>query len=299
MDRAVSPEPLLAWLDRRERSERLYCLINPANAPDRALTPVQLEQCGVIGNPFFDDPLAKRMYLQLVPASSAELQSVVSQEFASLPSSRTQPVAFCGWIATQADVRRVVAHLERQLTVMSPQGKACLLRFHDPRVLERLEDILDPQQLSRLLGPIDSWWYFDHRQQLKELSPHEAPRGLGRLKLTETQWLSIKRIADINHILELWNSMGIENGSIASPADIDQLMVAAERYGLHEYEDISLFAIHGLLTGLEFHQHPRIQRLLRSMSRERDYSMVTECLEDEDWELIARECRENVHVRHI
>ncbi|ALM52009.1 DUF4123 domain-containing protein [Halomonas huangheensis] len=299
MDRAVSPEPLLAWLDRRERADSLYCLINPANGSDRALTTAQLEQCGVIGNPFFDDPLAKRMYLKPVPMTASELRASVSREFKSLPDSRIQPVAFCGWIATRADLRSVVSYMQRQLTVMSPQGKACLLRFHDPRVLERLEYILDPLQLSRLLGPIDSWWYFNHRQQLKELSPHQEQRGLGRLRLTEEQWFAIKRIADINHILELWNSMGVENGYFASPADIDQLMGAAEGYGLHEYDDISLFAIHGLLTGKEFHQHPRIQRLLRSMSGERDYSMVTECLEDEDWELIARECRENVHVRHI
>ncbi|GEN22721.1 hypothetical protein HCU01_06700 [Halomonas cupida] len=298
MESAVSAEPLLTSLSRREGSA-LYCLIDPGNAPDRVLTREQREDCGVIRNPFFDDPLAKRLYLQPVAKVDDDLLALVKREHRALPPRRTQPVAFCGWISTREDIRTVAAYMEKQLTVVSPQGKACLFRFHDPRVLERLEDILEPWQLSRLLGPVDSWWYFDHQKRLRELSPHGERRGLGRLNLREAQWQAIKRIADINHILELWNSMGIENGYIASPADIDQLMVTAEGYGLHEYDDVSLFAVHGLLTGIEFHQHPRIRQLLRSMSAGRDYSMVTECLEDDDWERIARECRENTHVRHL
>lgn len=292
MDSVASAEPLQAWLERREGT-RLYRLIDPTSAPDRALNAAQLEKCGVIHNPFFDDPLTRRMYLQPVPVRSSELSIMVAQELASLPGSRTQPVGFCGWIATRAHVRIVAAHMEKQLSVTSPQGKACLLRFHDPRVLERLEDILDPQQLSRLLGPIDNWWYFDHRQQLKELSPTEHQRGLGRPTVTETQWSAIKRIADINRILELCNSMEIENRYTPSPADIDQLMVIAERHGIHAYDDVALFAVHGLLAGMAFHQHPKLRQLLGSMNAGRGYSMVTECLSDDDWKQIAMECREN------
>lgn len=298
MESPVSAEPLLTSLSRREGSA-MYCLIDPGNAPDRVLTWDQMEDCSVIGNPFFDDPLAKRLYLQPVAKVDDDLQALVKREHRALPLSRTQPVAFCGWISTREDIRTVAAYMEKQLTVVSPQGKACLFRFHDPRVLERLEDILEPWQLSRLLGPVDSWWYFDHQKRLRELSPHGERRGLGRLNLREAQWQAIKRIADINHILELWQSMDSENSYRASPADIDRLMVAAEGYGLDEYDDISLFVIHGLLTGLEFHRHPRIQRLLRLVSRERDYSAVTECLEDDDWELIARECRETTNVGFV
>ncbi|WP_417328712.1 DUF4123 domain-containing protein [Halomonas cupida] len=298
MESAVSAEPLLTSLIRREGSA-LYCLIDPGNAPDRVLTREQIDDCGVIRNPFFDDPLAKRLYLQPVAKVDDDLQALVKREHRALPPSRTQPVAFCGWISTREDIRTVAAYMEKQLTVMSPQGKACLFRFHDPRVLERLEDILEPWQLSRLLGPVDNWWYFDHQKRLRELAPHGERWGLGRLSLREAQWQAIKRIADINHILELWQTMDSENSYCASPADIDRLMVAAEGYGLDEYGDISLFVIHGLLTGLEFHRHPRIQRLLRLVSRERDYSAVTECLEDDDWELIARECRETTNVGFV
>ncbi|WP_413614951.1 DUF4123 domain-containing protein [Halomonas cupida] len=298
MESPVSAEPLLTSLSRREGSA-LYCLIDPGNAPDRVLTRDQMEDCSVIGNPFFDDPLAKRLYLQPVAKVDDDLQALVKREHRALPPRRTQPVAFCGWISTREDIRTVAAYMEKQLTVVSPQGKACLFRFHDPRVLERLEDILEPWQLSRLLGPVDSWWYFDHQKHLRELSPHGERRGLGRLNLREAQWQAIKRIADINHILELWQTMDSENSYRASPADIDRLMVAAEGYGLDEYDDISLFVMHGLLTGLEFHRHPKIQRLLRLVSRERDYSAVTECLADDDWELIARECRETTNVGFV
>jgi hypothetical protein len=55
----------------------------------------------------------------------------------------------------------LVAHLARTLYAELPGGDLCILRFHDPRVLARLKDILEPNQLGTLFGEAISAFLFE------------------------------------------------------------------------------------------------------------------------------------------
>ena len=50
------------------------------------------------------------------------------------------------------DTEALVQHLKQNLYIEDPDGEICVLRFHDPRVLARLADTLDQDQIAQLFG---------------------------------------------------------------------------------------------------------------------------------------------------
>ncbi|QEM81531.2 DUF4123 domain-containing protein [Halomonas binhaiensis] len=281
----------MTTLARFPEPGRLYRLVDPSDAPARVLSPEALEECGLLRNPFFAEPQQHQLYLQPVNTHADELHRMVAEEHAALPGSRVEPVAFCGWLYSSEPLFRVVAYLERQFRVISPAGRNCLLRFQDPRVLERLEDILDAEQLSRLLWPIDSWCYFDHLGKLRELLPHREKRRAGKLQLTEKQWQAIKRIERVNKVLDNWNSLKPAPPHAASPADVDRMLEYAEQAGINTGADTNLFAMQGLFYGAGFHRHPIIQAMLRKVARGESYRMQARQLTQNDWDVITRDVK--------
>src|SRR5690606_4726269 len=166
-------------------------------------------------HPFLSQPRHQRLYLQPLSKDTRHLREAIAQERASLPEKRTGHMAFCGWILSESVPYALGSYMEKQLTVTSREGNTAMLRYYDPRVLERLESILEPSQMSCLLAPIDHWFYFDHRKQLRHLSPPPGPRRFAKLTLSPEQWAAIKRIGQVNLYWDKW-----EQSKREQPPDI-------------------------------------------------------------------------------
>lgn len=277
---------------------RLYRMVDPSNASERALSAKAQKSAGLIRNAFYVQTPSQKLYLQPIPPET-RLGDELAKERQQRSDKLLQPVAFGGWVITSQPLSMVVSYVTRQLTQITPEGKKALLRFHDPRVLARLEAILHREQLSALLGPIDQWIYLDNTRVLQSIAPHGEQRHLGRLNLTLPQWSAIRRIGQLNRCLELYRTLPEEDK--AGPADaatVDTLLVAAQHCGLKDRQDIATFVLHGLVISPTFYQHPIMQALLSARQapdsrNTASYIGLSNKLNDSDWDKIM-ESREMV-----
>jgi len=295
MDISLDVERLLGMLRPGQAGQQLYRVVDPLDAPERRLTTQQLSECGVLANPFLALAPTKQLYLQREELDDALLRDAVTAEIARLdePSGGARP--FCGWILSEYALPTVVGYLQRKLTLVSPEGKAALFRFHDPRVLQRLTAILTQAQLSRLLGPVNSWFYFDHKKCLCEVAPHGNKRHLGRLHVLPEQWQSIRRISIVNECLaSLKHQRWAQSAEISLDA-IDRLVMSAQECGLSDSKDIRFFVMHGLYSHKDFYRHPIITRLLPRLASNRSYVALTNSITGNDWATISKDMREAVN----
>ncbi|WP_280541347.1 DUF4123 domain-containing protein [Chromohalobacter sp. 11-W] len=273
---------------------QLYRLVDPCAAPERQLSAETLGKAGVIKNPLLAQTPAQCLYLwplarKITPA--LDLEDELAEEKAKRPESLLEPAPFCGWIFTQQARSTVATYISRQLAQTTAENRRALLRFYDPRVMSQLPRILQPSQLSALLGPIDRWVYLDRHGRLRCIEPHDDRRHLGSLKLTTDQWQAIQRIGQINRCLELCRSLPEPDRPAGVNAmRIDALIVAAQVHGLHERTAVTAFVLHGLTIHETFYQHPIMQRLLRSRGEDRPgYIELTNRLSERDWETITND----------
>lgn len=61
------------------------------------------------------------------------------------------------WILSSSTLTELVAHFQKNLNVGLPDGRAALLRFHDPRIQVRLGTMLDSQQHRELTYLTNEW----------------------------------------------------------------------------------------------------------------------------------------------
>lgn len=290
MDPSLNEATIAERMVTAAHEGRLLRLVDPANAPTRQrredATPRRR-----IDNPFVVLPETQHLYLERIASGDAEaLHDEIQRERQGLPISRVEPVAFCGWLISKQALSTIAGYLRRQLAQKTPEGKSALLRFYDPRVMERLTRILDRAQLSALLGPIDQWIHFDNGRTLQWLAPHQGPRRLARLKLSGHQWRSIRRIGQVNRCLELYRTLPDEDRTReVGPDDTDRLIAAAHDHGLSERQDISAFVLHGLVLHERFHHHPLMRALLRKRASGMSYIGLTNRLTPQDWEAIAED----------
>ncbi|MCE3027507.1 DUF4123 domain-containing protein [Salinicola sp. DM10] len=275
---------------------RVYRLVDPQYVPERRLSPEQRETSGLIRNPFLAQTWREKLYLQPLDMTEQALRHRVQEERAQLPRQSDGPIAHCGWVVSNHPISTLARHLERQLVQVTPEGKRSLLRFFAPRVLERLVELLDSRQLSRLLGPIDHWFYFDSRHRLRQLSPHTETRHIGRVQLTQEQWRLLRRMPSINTYLRAWHHMVGDDRAPPSLLDVDRLISAAQELGIEREKDILIFVLHGLLFTVDFYQHPEIRQRLARIRPNLSYEELTNDMEDDDWARIDRELKERRHV---
>lgn len=60
------------------------------------------------------------------------------------------------WVDTDG-ARTLYRHLKAQLDMRLPDGSLALLRYYDPTVWQRLMDLLTPEQITALMGPVHYW----------------------------------------------------------------------------------------------------------------------------------------------
>jgi len=271
---------------------QLYRLVDPGAVPERQLHADALGKAGLVKNPLLAQTPAQRLYLwplthEITP--EPDLANELAEEKAKRPESLLEPAPFCGWLFTRQARSTVATYISRQLTQTTPEGKRALLRFYDPRVMSQLPRILQPSQLSALLGPIDRWVYLDRHGCLCCIEPHVDRRHLASLRLTTDQWQSIRRIGQINRCLERCRSLPEQDRpSQVDAGRIDDLIVAAQAHGLHERAAVTAFVLHGLTIHATFYQHPIMQRLLRNRAVDSPgYIELTNRLAERDWQTMA------------
>ncbi|RIX78363.1 DUF4123 domain-containing protein [Acidovorax cavernicola] len=156
-----------------------------------------------------------------------------------------QPEAcMCGFLVAPAQpVGRVAAHLSRQFDPVTHDGRKIFLRFHDPRVLPRLWDVLDAEQQGNLLGPIARWILVRRDGEIAELqaSGAKVDGRRVRLSLTERVLNDALRIEALNLSLRSLR-MG---GHVVPLGDDDKIVRAiaqAQDLGLVTIEDLAAYA---------------------------------------------------------
>lgn len=295
---ASSTDNTLQRLRLQASTSRLYALIDPSQDERWQLSCDELElatrQFRIIANPFIDLPPWRRLYLKPLEVRDVDIPELVAQQRSSLPSKRTEPSGFCALVTSSVLSISLSRWIERQLTATSPEGKTCLLRFFDPRVMELLAFLLEPGQKTLLLHPFTGWFYFDHQQVLREMEiPREPPPA--PFTLSPEQWASLKRSGTINHLIDKWRSLEPDSAAEASPERINALMRTAERHGLHTPADQQRFVLHGLHVGDDFHRHPVMQRLLESIGPSQRYGDLTAALPVAEWNEISTSTRNTAH----
>ncbi|MGQ7247437.1 DUF4123 domain-containing protein [Halomonas sp. V046] len=275
-----------------EDGGRLYRLVDPADSTDWGLPEAARKHCGLIKHPFLAHGPERRLYLQ--PLSLAKealyegLASEIKREVERTPVSRRDAVPFCGWVYSRAPLEHITAHLYQQRVIRTARRKPALLRYQDPRVFERLTEILLPGQLNQLLGPLEGWWYIDHRRHITGCVMPPPTHLLPYTLLSSSQRQAVMRIGRGNACMDHWRHLQRDDLWEVSPTQIDERLMEAERYGLVDETDQIVFVVQSLLIP-GFDRHPTIQRLLPSGGEPEPFSQAIKRLNARDWHMIQHD----------
>lgn len=70
------------------------------------------------------------------------------------------------WIITSVDLEGLSQLLQLRLDVILPDGRTALLRFFDPRVLGKLDQIMNSKQRAEFFHLIDEWHFVYNGQRV-------------------------------------------------------------------------------------------------------------------------------------
>lgn len=262
----------------------LYELVDPLIADPGFGGAGGFEDCAFIDNPFIDHPKARRLRLQPVTTPAASVWRNLHANSQPLMPDEARPL--CAWLVSRQPISSMARHLSRYLEHRKPSGRNALLRYYDPRVMQRLAFILTPSQLSALLGPVDHWVFMDHSGMLRVISPHAGMRHLGHITIDEGQWAAIDRIGQVNRtLLECSRLTPLSSVDDSDLHDIDRLLAIAEQEGVDEASRTT-FALHGLGSTVNFHRHPYVQDVLTRCQQGESYQKLTQGWSHETWQTI-------------
>jgi hypothetical protein len=194
-------------------------------------------------------------------------QSVRAALADRLPESiaRGQGQRIGGWLIGADSLQEVVDHWSDSLLQFDNQGRRCLLRFYDARVLALMWPALSPTQRRYLLGPVQTWYALD---ACAELATYTAPgRSQSELEIEDAQWIEFHRHGVINRALALFmNSEERQPLQQEVQAAVDSAG-RAEQHGLRDHEDKIAFVGHALAWHPSFDAHPAMAPVLEKVSR--------------------------------
>ncbi|WP_027818427.1 DUF4123 domain-containing protein [Paraburkholderia bannensis] len=165
-----------------------------------------------------------------------------------------------GWLASTASLEEVALHWSRLVLQRDASGRACVLRFYDPRALDLLWSELSPAQQQALLGPARAWHTLDAgaRPVVREC----AQTSSAHFALRPEQWSVIHQHGLVNRALALH---AYEHGRQPGPAEVEAALDAAaraQRYGLTDRDDQIAFIGHAIAWHPQFDLHPKVLQLL-------------------------------------
>jgi hypothetical protein len=182
----------------------------------------------------------------------------------SLNFANGQPIA--GWAVTSRPVQQLARHWATHCHLHQHGGLTQLLRFHDPGVREWLWPTLRPAQRRQLLGPATTLIGFDRQQALMfhEMDGGElSADGDGHLTLDGLQWAQVEDYAALHAAWLQWCQRAAPGSAEKLPVLQEQRIFSAlshaSRYGIHDPQDRTLFALHALELGPDFHADQRLQ----------------------------------------
>ncbi|AFT84161.1 DUF4123 domain-containing protein [Paraburkholderia phenoliruptrix] len=244
---------------------------------------------------------APRMYEigEIVPAAMPELKGVMPMLYSvehpeqQLPAieviaGRDQesglPPRVCALLETDASAETLMKHISDMIALPRETGGHSVFRFYDPRVVRNLGWVLQPEQLSLMLGPVQRWRYYSDNGWLAMEHPAVAPAE--RLSLSTDQWATLRRLHLIEQALKSIRDVG-EPVDDRTPRRLDALFTKGTRYRLAG-EDLTVFAVQGLLVSSNFDRHPKVAAALQP-GQTSSYSEITAQWSDENWAVIAQE----------
>lgn len=170
-----------------------------------------------------------------------------------------------GWLVGASSVQDVADHWTENLLSIDDQGRRCVLRFYDARVLALMWPVLMPMQRRRLLGPVQTWYALD---QCAELTAYVAPgRSQSRLEFDDTQWVEFHRHGVINRALALFMNEVGRQPELREVQSAVQGAARAEQHGLKDPDDRIAFVGHVLAWHPQFDAHPAIAPVLGKVSQ--------------------------------
>ncbi|MCS4504987.1 DUF4123 domain-containing protein [Arhodomonas aquaeolei] len=268
----------------------LYELIDPATS-DPGPGDASPQACETVVNPFTDQPPAERLRLQPVTGTPQRIWTRLQAHCAS-PPRPDEPRPVCGWLIFAGAVQGVARYLSRQLRQTKPSGRAALLRYYDPRVMERLLSLCSDTQLAALLGPVDHWLFVGRTGCIRHASPHDGAHRSGERALAPEQWDAIDRIGLVNRTLAVCTPRtGIASWTDNTIIRLDRLLAIAGREGITDPGSRIAFALHGLGSTDSFHRHPVMRHVLARCRQGEDYRALTRTWGTHDWRRIAEESR--------
>jgi hypothetical protein len=184
-----------------------------------------------------------------------------------LSEQPTPNPAVCGWLFA----RGVPGDLPRHLIAAAQQRNASftpvLLRFADPRVLVRLNEVLQPQERRQLLGPVDHWLALDRFGCLADLQTQPAaPYEHSALALTDIQWARIERVEAFNRTLAMFQDLEKRALEREREPIIDAALERAVHQGFFELDDQIAYALYALLVHPFFDRNALVSRAISDRS---------------------------------
>jgi hypothetical protein len=177
-----------------------------------------------------------------------------------------------GWLFSSHSVSVMAAHLSRVMIQRAPHGQLMLLRLTDPAVVWALFSLLNNEQRTTLLGPIQHWWLLDPAGRAAHLVNPElshAEAASANLSLSPEQWKHLLRLDALNATLNRWVArQRLESVDEEIPLDETaqralQALHRADQWGLDDDEDLASFTWHALTVHPRFDEHPGMQALLK------------------------------------
>lgn len=191
--------------------------------------------------------------------------------------ARGQGQRIGGWLLGAETAQEVADHWALDLLQTDDQGRRCVLRFYDARVLALVWPVLEPMQRRHLLGSIHTWFALDASA---ELTAYTAPgRSQSQLALSDEQWVELQRNGTVNRALALFmHSVGRQPREKEVRAAVDSA-ARADRHGLRDPDDKIAFVGHALGWHSNFDSHPAMASVLEKVRHGVLYSAAASELE--------------------
>lgn len=175
-----------------------------------------------------------------------------------------------GWLMGVESAQETADHWAKNLLQTDDQGRRCVLRFFDARVLALMWPVLAPAQRRGLLGPVQTWYALD---ACAKLTPYVAPgRSQMPMEITDEQWAAFHRHGIVNRALALFmNDVERQPRQEEVEAAVN-CAGRAEQFGLWDHEDTIAFVRHALAWHPNFDAHPGMAPAFDKVSRGTLYS---------------------------
>ena len=247
---------MIVELDHRLFLEQDYGLINPLQVGKEHYADLEVHRLMPKGFARHE-----RMLPLLVPLGSLEREQRIELLERAEDWARSHHMPFFSALFTsQHEARYVRAMLVDRMVSRRPDRVNVWLRFHDPRVFRHLQWLLDPKQVSALMGPAVTWLGFDPLCRHWHCWSRPDSTGNQRLCLSHEQWQAVEQFEALNRCLRDLAQLDLPTDDDAARRVLESLL-EARRNGLEQDAAAIGFALHRQTGETERQADPEVRRL--------------------------------------